>query len=111
MADRPHVPCLAYYPWIIVRVKCDLCPNRHGVYRLARLAAKYGSETPIADMLAGIASDCLYPRPNPGPGARKLQKYSARCHAYFPDIANPPPKPPDLPAAMMRPRLIEGGQG
>lgn len=111
MAGRYRVPCLAYYPWVKVRVACGLCPNRHGVYSLARLAARYGSETPLDDVLAGIAADCPYPRPDPGPADRKLQKYNARCHAYFPDLVGPPPRPPDLPVAMMKPRLIQGGKG
>ena len=37
---RPDIPCLAAYPYVIVRLACSHCPNRTGSYRLARLAAR-----------------------------------------------------------------------
>lgn len=93
--SRYRVPCMAHYPRVQVRVACGMCPNRWAVYSLARLAARYGSETPLDDVLAGIAADCPYPRHDPGPAVRKPPKYNARCHAYFPDLV-PPPRPPGL---------------
>ncbi|MCP1557223.1 UNVERIFIED_ORG: hypothetical protein M2438_001297 [Methylobacterium sp. SuP10 SLI 274] len=37
---RPDVPCLAAYPYVVVRVARPHCPNRTGSYRLARLATR-----------------------------------------------------------------------
>ena len=45
----PDVPCLAAYPYVIVRVACSHCPNRTGSYRLARLAARLGPETSLEE--------------------------------------------------------------
>jgi hypothetical protein len=38
MDDRD---CLAFYPFVVVRIACRVC-SRTGSYRLARLAAKFG---------------------------------------------------------------------
>lgn len=102
--------CLALYPYVVVRVECRICPSRQGSYRLARLAAKYGPETPLDDVLSRIAADCPYQRGPARPGDKPLGQYVARCHAYFPDIVRPAPLPPDLPPALMRPRLVVGGK-
>ena len=54
----PEVSCLAAYPYVVVRVACFMCPHRTGSYRLARLAAKDGPETPLMAVLDHIALDC-----------------------------------------------------
>lgn len=103
MAHR-CVSCLAEYPFVVVRVACALCARRRGSYRLARLAEKFGANTPIEDVLERIAFDCPYPPPHKARG----NQYVPKCHAYFPDLQRP--VPPDLPPGMMRPRLIQGGK-
>src|SRR4051794_10352134 len=87
---------LSDYPWIVVRVGCDLC-NRSGEYKLARLAAKFGSEIPLGELLDQVAFDCPWRR---RPGARPPGKYNVKCGAYFPDFDRPPPVPPDVPPSM-----------
>ncbi|MCJ2079398.1 hypothetical protein MKK68_27850 [Methylobacterium sp. E-016] len=101
----PEVPCLAAYPFIVIRVACTLCPHRSGSYRLARLAAKFGPETPLADVLERIALDCPW---RERPGARRGNQYVPRCQAHFPDLDRA--GPPDLPPGMGGLRLIRGGK-
>jgi hypothetical protein len=48
---------LATYPFVIVRIGCAPC-KRQGEYRLARLADKFGAETPLADVLKALTKDC-----------------------------------------------------
>jgi hypothetical protein len=48
---------LASFPFVIVRIGCEAC-TRQGAYRLARLAAKYGAEIAMPDLLAKLAADC-----------------------------------------------------
>ncbi|TXN19963.1 hypothetical protein FV217_19610 [Methylobacterium sp. WL9] len=91
--NRPDIPCLTAYPYVVVRVACDLCPRRTGSYRLARLAAKYGPETPLDRVLAWIAFDCPW-------RDSWANDYVPRCHAHFSDIGRPAPRPPDLPGLM-----------
>jgi hypothetical protein len=43
--------CLAHYPFVVVRIRCRVCA-RKGSYRLARIAAKYGPEISLRDLLA-----------------------------------------------------------
>ena len=73
--------------------------SREGSYRLARLADKYGANIDMRDLLAHLAGDCKYWRPrHPGiPG----------CGAHFPDLGGPP-RPPDLPPAARRLRIVGG---
>jgi hypothetical protein len=72
-----------------------------GSYRLARLAAKYGAEIPMMELLAHLAGDCaIWDTRHPG---------APRCGAYFVDLDFPAP-PPDRPTEGMRHlRLVEGG--
>ena len=56
MDDRD---CLAHYPFVVVRIACRLC-TRRGSYRLARLAAKYGSEISLRDLTERFSYDCLW---------------------------------------------------
>ncbi len=95
---------LHQYPWVVVRFRCDLC-KRQGQYRLARLAAKFGSEIPMDTLLDHIAFDCPW---RPGPKERLPGKYEVKCRAFFPDLVRPPP--PDLPPFATPLRVINGGK-
>src|SRR5580692_8446390 len=53
--SQPHASpnreeCLAHYPFVIVRIACRVCARR-GPYRLARLAAKFGPEISLRDLM------------------------------------------------------------
>lgn len=100
MVDR-----LSSYPWVIVRIGCDLC-QRQGAYRTARLAARYGSEIPLEQLLDQLAADCPWRRPE---GARRQGKYEARCGAEFVDFRFPQP-PTDIPPGLRKLRVV-GGKG
>jgi len=56
MDDRDR---LAHYPYVVVRIGCRVC-SRRGAYRLARLAAKYGPEIGLRDLLDRFPYDCLW---------------------------------------------------
>ena len=92
---------LASYPWVIVRVSCRRC-NRHGAYRLARLAAKYGSEMSMSDLLVRLSYDC------PWHGEARNKAENEQCEAYFLDLERQ--TPPDLPPGLMPLRLVKGGR-
>jgi hypothetical protein len=96
---------LATYPFVVVRVACHVC-KRGGNYRLARLAVKFGADMTIADLIEHIAFDCPWRRP---PKERHPGKYEPKCGAFFPDLDGPP-RPPDLPPAMIALRLVSGGR-
>jgi len=85
---------LADFPFVLVRLRCDVC-RRAGAYRLARLAAKFGSEILLDDLLARLSADCAWQEDGRG-----------GCGARFSDL--PPRRPPDLPARRMR--VIRGGK-
>jgi hypothetical protein len=85
---------LTDFPFVLVRLRCDTC-KRAGAYRLARLAAKFGSEIPLDDLLVRLSSDCPW-RDEP----------RGSCGARFADL--PPRRPPDMPAQRMR--VIGGGK-
>ena len=71
MDDRDR---LAFYPFVVARIACRVC-SRNGAYRLARLAAKFGPEIGLRDLL-----DCLWraeARGKPGVSA---------CGVYLPDL-------------------------
>ena len=89
MTDRDS---LATFPYVVVRLGCRQC-KRTGAYRLARLAAKYGAEITMPELLDRLAADCPYRFD------RKPRKYSANCVARFVDLDDPRP-PPDLPPAV-----------
>ena len=97
---------LSEYPWVLVRVACTYCP-RSGQYRLARLAAKFGPEISLEDLLDRIAFDCPWRR---DPGSRSPAKYDPKCGSRFPDLDGAP-APPDLPGGAMGLRLVQGGRG
>ncbi len=102
---RVMVERLSEFPWVVVRIGCNLC-NREGQYRLARLAAKFGPEIPLVDLLDKLAADCPW---RPEQGRRSPGKYQPKCHACFVDLLFSQP-PPDLPPPMRRLRVISGGK-
>lgn len=89
---------LSNYPYVNVRVACRRC-KRQGSYRLARLAAKFGAEIDMADLLTRLACDCpdWAPRHPVKPG----------CGAYFPDL-DFPRAPPDRPTEGQRRLRVVG---
>src|SRR5215471_4430894 len=56
MDDRD---CLAHYPFVVVRIACRVC-SRSGSYRRARLAAKFGPEISLRDLLDRFSYDCRW---------------------------------------------------
>ena len=101
----PMVERLSEFPWIVVRVGCNLC-GRSGQYRLARLAARFGPEISLDDLLDRLAADRPWRRHT---GRRRAGKYEVKCHACYADIMFSCP-PPDLPLAMRRLRVVRGGR-
>jgi hypothetical protein len=77
-------------------VRCDACKSA-GSYRLARLAVKYGAEILLDDWLVRLSADCPW-RDDP----------RGTCGARFTDM--PPQRPPNLPSALMRFRVVKGGK-
>jgi hypothetical protein len=96
--ERLSDDTLATYPYIVVRLACRFC-QRRGQYRLARLAAKYGAEIEMGNLLEHLAKDCEYWRPR--------HPYHKGCGGYFRDL-RPGNPPPDLPPGMVlfRPRKL-----
>jgi hypothetical protein len=84
---------LVDYPIVFVRLRCDAC-KRAGGYRLARLAVKFGSEILLDDLIVRLSADCAW-RDDP----------RATCGARFVDL--PQTRPPDLPPAMRRLRVVK----
>lgn len=87
---------LVDFPYVLVRLRCDAC-KRAGAYRLARLAVKYGAEILLDDLLLRLSSDCPW-RDDP----------RGTCGVRFTDL--PPRRPPDLPPAALRFRIVKGGR-
>ncbi len=85
------------YPYVIVRMACRDCP-RTGNYRLARLAAKYGAEIEMTQLLEYLAGDCKWWRPR--------HPYQKGCGAYFCDLGSG--RPPDLPPGAPGLRVVGG---
>lgn len=92
MAPR-EVTLLAEYPFVIVRIECNLC-GRSGSYRLARLAERFGADCTIENLLDQIAGQrCRYQRPWK---VKRPRKYVPYCHIMLPDLHGgaPPDAPP-----------------
>jgi hypothetical protein len=66
---------------------------------LARLAAKYGPEITLRDLTDRFSYDCLWR------AEARSKKGKSACGVYLPDLANP--RPPDLPAGLVKLRLIK----
>ena len=87
---------LSSFPYVVVRVACTFCPKRRGVYRLARLAERFGAEVPLEELIQHLSADCPWQDDPKRPGARRRGNlYVPRCHAHFPDLWHAPPA--DLP--------------
>ena len=89
---------LVSYPYVVVRLGCELC-KRNGRYRLARLAAKFGPEIQLADLLVRLTADCE--------SQLARHPYHSRCAARFLDL-DPPRRPPDAPTTVLR--VVTGGR-
>jgi hypothetical protein len=85
------------FSYVLVRLRCDVC-KRAGAYRLARRAVKYGAEILLDDLLVRPIGRL--------PVARRA---AWDVGVRFTDI--PPRRPPDLPSALMRFRVVKGGKG
>jgi hypothetical protein len=81
-----------------VRIACRVC-TRSGSYRLARLAAKYGPEISLQDLLERFSYDCLW-----WAEARSKRGQSA-CGVYLPDLEQL--RPPDAPPGLVKLRLVK----
>ena len=92
--------CLAFYPFVVVRIACRVC-SRRGSYRLARLAAKFGPEITLDDLTARFSYDCLWRAEARG------KRGVSSCGVYLPDLVQP--RPPDLPPSLVKLRLIKNG--
>jgi hypothetical protein len=71
--------CLAHYPFVVVRIRCRVCA-RKGSYRLARIAAKYGPEITLRDLLDKLSYDCLWRTQS------RSKKGRTGCGVYLPDL-------------------------
>lgn len=89
---------LLSYPYVVVRIGCEHCARR-GVYRLARLAARFGPEIRLDELLAALTADCAARNPR--------HPYHRGCQARFTDL-DPPRRPPDQPAAALK--VVQGGK-
>jgi hypothetical protein len=93
MDDPRDHEVLAYYPYVVLRVGCERC-TRKGAYRTARLAAKFGADIPLDQLLAKlVAADCPYWKPR--------HPYHGHCAARFVDL-DAYREVPDLPPAVLR---------
>ena len=88
---------LISYPYVKVRISCALC-QRCGSYRLARLAEHFGVEIELEDLLTRLVA-C--------PARNPRHPLHRECQARFTDL-EPPMRPPDQPAAVMK--LVRGGK-
>ena len=86
---------LAHYPFVVVRIACRVC-SRRGSYRLARLAAKFGPESSLRDLLDSFTYDCLW---------RAEARSKSACGVHLPDLEQP--RPPDAPPGVVKLRLIK----
>jgi hypothetical protein len=95
---------LVDYPYVVVRLGCDLCLRR-GQYRLARLAATFGAEIGLEPLLMRLSADCPW---RDGEGARGKRRTEG-CQARFVDLGWSRP-PPDLPPGAAPLRLVTGSR-
>jgi hypothetical protein len=94
MDDRDR---LTLYPYVVVRIRCRVC-SRNGAYRLARLAAKFGPEISLRDLLDRFSFDCLWRAEAHG------NRGVSACGVYLPDLEQL--RPPDLPPGLVRLRVV-----
>jgi hypothetical protein len=94
---------LVDYPFVVVRVGCELCGRRTANYRLARLAAKFGPEISLRQLVEYLSWDC--PVRDPAIPSKRRRHRDVPCGAKLIDL-NGPPRPPDMPATMMRLKVV-----
>jgi hypothetical protein len=94
---------LVDYPFVVVRIGCELCGRRTANYRLARLAAKFGPETTLGQLVEYLSWDC--PLRDPAVPGKRRRHRDMSCGANLVDL-NGPPRPPDLPAVMKRLKVV-----
>lgn len=87
---------LVNYP-CSVRIRCTVC-QRAGAYRLARLAARFGSETLLDDRIVRLPAGCAWRDDPPGRG----------CGARFEDL--PLRRPPNAPTGLRKLRVVGSGR-
>ena len=93
MDDPRDRDILACYPYVVVRIGCDRC-TRKGAFRLARLAAKYGPDIHLDQLVAKlVAADC--------PFWRTRHPMHGKCHARLIDL-DAFREVPDLPPAVLK---------
>src|SRR5438045_524264 len=93
MDDPRDREILAYYPYVVVRLGCERCP-RKGAYRLARLAAKFGPDITLDQLIAKlVSSDCPFWKP-------RHPRYG-ECQARLVDL-DAYREVPDLPPAILQ---------
>lgn len=92
---------LVSYPWVIVRIGCNRC-KRRGSYRLARLAAKFGPEITMDELLLRLSYDC------PWRDGKRYKGQYINCGAFLPDLDRT--VPPDLPPGVAAFRALRGGK-
>jgi hypothetical protein len=92
--------CLAHYPFVVVRIRCRVCAPK-GSYRLARLAAKFGPEISLRDLMDRFAYDCLWR------AEARSKAGKSSCGVYLPDLEQP--RPPDMPPGLVKPHLVKNG--
>ncbi|MBB3771494.1 hypothetical protein FHS55_002093 [Angulomicrobium tetraedrale] len=88
---------LSDFPYVTVRVHCERC-ERYGVYKLARLAACYGPEIDLDELIKQLSSDCYH--------RRETHPYRRGCRARLLDW--PPRRPPDEPMRAFV--VVKGGK-
>jgi hypothetical protein len=93
-----RLDCLAHYPFVVVRIRCRVCA-RKGSYRLARIAAKYGPEITLRDLLDRFSYDCLWRTQS------RTKRGRTDCGVYLPDLEQP--RPPDMPPGLVKLRLVK----
>jgi hypothetical protein len=91
---------LADFPYVIVRLGCAKC-FRHGEYRLANLAERYGSRIRLGELLQFLVGECRL-------WSRAKDWKNQICGARYIDLDSP--RPPDLPAAMRAFKVLDGGR-
>jgi hypothetical protein len=85
--------------WCVQKVKATAARNKVSKrlgYRLARRAAKFGSESSLCDLLDRFAYDCLWR------AEARSKKGKSACGVYLEQ-----PRPPDAPPGMVKLRLIK----
>lgn len=86
---------LVDYPFVMLRLRCNTC-HRSGQSKLARLAAKYGCEITLEELVERISRDC--------PWRKDGAFHKSGCGIFCCDL--PPRVPPDLPPGMVKLRVV-----